>query len=84
MSLPMLIRLAIPLVFLLASGALFFRVLVLLLVATALMALLAFVLRIMGGGSNRTPGASGGAEGGGKGFVEGSYRIVDDRDEPSS
>ena len=84
MSLPMMIRLAIPLFVALASATLFFRALLLLLIATVFIALLALVVRAVGGGSAGTPRTAGRPARGDKGYVESSYRIVDDKDEPSS
>ena len=84
MTLPMMIRLAIPLFVALASATLFFRALVLLLIAMAFMALLVLVVRRVGGGPAGKPRGTGRSGRSDKGYVEGSYRIVDDRDEQSS
>ena len=83
MTLPIMIRLAIPLLLALASATVFFRALVLLVVATVLLAIVAFLVRMAGGRKTGTTGTNGSSDGSGKGFVEGRSRIVDDSDESS-
>ncbi len=83
MTLPVMIRLAIPLLLVLASATFFFRALLLLVVATVFLAILAFLVRAVGG---RKPGATGSddrSDTGGKRFVEGRAKIVDESDESS-
>ena len=78
MSLPVMIRIAIPLLLALASATVFFRALLLLVVATVFLAILAFLVRMVGGGKT---GSNERSESGGKRFVEGRARIVDEGEE---
>lgn len=81
MSLPVMIRIAIPLLLALASATVFFRALLLLVVATVFLAILAFLVRMVGGGKTGASGSEGRSETGGKRFVEGRARIVDEGEE---
>ena len=81
MSLPVMIRIAIPLLLALASATVFFRALLLLVVATVFLAILAFLVRMVGGGKTGASGSEGRSDPGGRRFVEGRARIVDEGEE---
>ncbi len=83
MTLPVMLRIAIPLLLALASATVFFRALLLLVVATVFLAILAFLVRTVGGVKAGTTGSNERSETGGKRFVEGRARIVDEGDESS-
>ncbi len=84
MTLPVMLRIAIPLLLALASATVFFRALLLLVVATVFLAILAFLVRAVGGvKAGTTTGSNERSETGGKRFVEGRARIVDEGDESS-
>ena len=79
MSLPLMLRLAIPLALALASATVFFRALVLLVVATAFLAILAFLVRMQWAVERPALPDRMGSQGTAvKGFVEGRYKIVDE------
>ena len=78
MRLAILIRLAIPLLLALASATVFFRMLLLVVLVLAFAGLLFLVTRITG---NRV-GRGGQKAGESKKFIDSSYRIVDDTEEP--
>ena len=77
MRLAILLRLAIPLLLALASATVFFRMLILVVLALVFVGFLFLVARITG---NRV-GRVGQKAGEGKNIVDGSYRIVDDNEE---
>ena len=81
MTLPVMLRIAIPLLLALASATVFFRALLLLVVATVFLAILAFLVRMVGGGKTGASGPEARSETGGKRFVEGRARIVDEGEE---
>ena len=83
MTLPVMIRLAIPLLLILASATVFFRALLLLVVATVFLAILAFLLRMVGGRKAGATGSDDRSDTGSKRFVEGRAKIVDESDESS-
>ena len=83
MTLPVMIRLAIPLLLALASATFFFRALLLLVVATVFLAILAFLVRMVGGGKAGSTGTESRTDSGGKRYVEGRAKIVDESDESS-
>ena len=83
MSLPVMIRIAIPLLLALASATVFFRALLLLVVATVFLAILAFLVRMVGGGKTGASGSEERSDARGKRFVEGRARIVDEEGEES-
>ena len=79
MRMAVLVRLAIPLLLALASATVFFRMLILVVVALAFAALLYLVTRMTG---NRV-GRGGQNAGESKKFIDSSYRIVDDSEDPT-
>ncbi len=78
MRMAVLVRLAIPLLLALASATVFFRMLLLLALALAFVGFLFLVARITG----KRTGKVGQKAGEGKKFIDSSYRIVDDNEEP--
>ena len=83
MTLPVMIRLAIPLLLALASATFFFRALLLLVVATVFLAVLAFLVRMVGGTKTGATGSESRTDTSGKRYVEGRAKIVDESDESS-
>ena len=79
MRLALLLRIAIPLLLTLASATIFFRALILLVLAVAFAGLVLLVYRLTG----RTGRKTGQTTKEGKKFIESSYKIVDDNEEPS-
>ena len=79
MRLALLYRLAVPLLLTLASAIAFSRALMLLVLATVFAGLLLFVYRMIG----NTAGKTGKTTRESKKFIESSYKIVDDNEEPS-
>ena len=75
MRLAILLRLAIPLLLALLSATVFFRALLLLVLALAFAGLMFLVYRLTGRTGQTTKE--------GKKFIESSYKIVDDNEEPS-
>ena len=75
MRLALLYRLAIPLLLTLVSATIFFRALILLLLAIAFAGLVLLVYRLTGKTGQTTKE--------GKKFIESNYKIVDDNEEPS-
>ncbi len=81
MGLPLRYRLAMLLLMALASGALFFRTLILLVLAIVFLGLFLMASRILAG---VTSGRTAPSAEKGKGFIEGSsYRVLDDKEEQS-
>ena len=79
MRLALLYRIAIPLLLTLLSATVFFRMLLLLVLAIAFVGLLLLVSRL----AKNITGKTGQSTGEGKKFIESSYKIVDDNEEPS-
>jgi hypothetical protein len=78
MRLAILYRLAIPLLLALASATVFFRMLLLVLLAVVFVGLLVLVSRITGKKHGRVePSAGKGTR-----VIEGTYKVVDDQQEP--
>ena len=81
MGLPLRYRLAIYLLIALASGALFFRTLILLVLAIVFLGLFLMASRILAG---FTSGRTAPSAEKGKGFIDSSsYKVLDDKEEPS-
>ena len=79
MRLALLYRLAIPLLLTLASAIVFSRALILLVLAMTFAGLLLLAYRTIG----NIAGKKGQTTQEGKKFIESSYKIVDDNEEPS-
>ena len=79
MRLGLLYRIAIPLLLTLLSATVFFRMLLLLVLAIAFVGLLLLVSRL----AKNITGKTGQTTKEGKKFIESSYKIVDDNEEQS-
>jgi hypothetical protein len=79
MRLALLYRIAIPLLLTLLSATVFFRMLLLLVLAIAFVGLLLLVARL----AKNLTGKAEQSTGDRKKFIESSYKIVEDNEEPS-